>query len=168
MGWKWTDYPFIFKHHPDELVDMILSSVRECGGKVLAAAEDLDLNPKQLYNYINRLDAEHNAGVMEKIQEIRDELKKGKARRVNDTSLFGQLVASKPEEAKELMQQTFAEHGQRAVQTADALGISARRFYYYARMFDLFPELQKEVAHRVARDRAARSKLAASRSQRAG
>jgi transcriptional regulator of acetoin/glycerol metabolism len=158
MGYRYTDFPYLMQHTPDEVADTLLHAVKENAGNVAAAAEYVGLDRRHFYNYVNKL------GLLEKVKEIRDQFKTpGRQPRLDrqDNTWFGSVVRETPEEAKALMVRAFHDNGANAVRTAESLGISAKRFYTYVRQFDLFPELQREVARRSARDKASRGKLRA-------
>lgn len=145
MGYRFTDFPHMLHRAPDELERVILGAVRECAGNVRNAAEYVGLTRRQFYKYATA------ANLLDKIQEIRDEFRFGRVSqpRVVDMTEFGTLARADPESAKRVMKLAF-DNSTSAPEAATALGISAKRFYAYARQWNLFPELQKSVARRMA------------------
>lgn len=144
MGYRFTDFPHLLHRAPDELVETILGAVRENGGNVSDAAEYVGLTRRQFYKYAKAV------GVLDKIQEIRDEFRLGRAPRASalDNTEFGMLARTSPDEAMNVMKNAYADSDS-APEAAENLGISAKRFYAYCRRWNLFPELQREVAQRT-------------------
>lgn len=147
MSYRYTDYPYLLNRHPGELKNLILETARQNEAHMASMADSLGVATRILYGYIYKLN------ILEDIRQIRDQFRDARRRggRIRvDTSTFGTLVRTNPEEAKRVMEWAYADAGEDATRAAKDLGVPVRRFYLYATHLGLRQANQTAIAASAA------------------
>jgi hypothetical protein len=156
-GYRFTDFPWLYNRHPEELRATILGAIREQDGHMENAAAYLGIAKRVMYGYIYKLDADDaragvHPGFQEQVRELRDALKLARqGRRVPrglDTSVIGSLMRTDREKAAKLLTWTYEDAYEFVPLAARMLGISARRFHTYAQDLDILPESRSRPKRR--------------------
>jgi transcriptional regulator of acetoin/glycerol metabolism len=136
-GYRFTELVYLSEKMPDELKAMLFNALRE-RGTVREAAAYLDIDAGSYYRYVRK------HGWLEELRQVRDEVREAakKPQRREDESEFGQLARQDAALAKDLFMVAYSDTGKVSA-AAQRLGISSKRWYSYARQWNLFPEVQK-------------------------
>jgi hypothetical protein len=82
MPFRPTDFPYLFRNHPDELTKMMGEAFHKTEGDVVKASMELGLSLRQWYQYVTKLELlDEFADIRQHYRALRRSRRLGLARR---------------------------------------------------------------------------------------